>query len=58
MKKVIERLQNLAKLLGCLLGAVVVAAALVGFVYLDFTAYCQRFPQAQWWTYLFRGRGR
>ena len=58
MKKVIERLQNLAKLLGCLLCAVVVATALVGFVYLDFTAYCQRYPQPQWWKYLFRGRGR
>jgi len=48
MKRLIEYVKAVAAL-------VAVVSVVGGLVYLDYSAYRQRFPNAAPWTYLFRG---
>lgn len=45
---------QLALALAALAGCLAALAAIFIYVYLDFVAYQQRFPHADWWTYFFK----
>lgn len=51
-----KALKEIGQAVGVLVIAAVIMAGVAGLIYLDYTAYKERFPHASGWTYFFQGR--